>query len=68
MEKRSGSSIIDTELGSKVKEEAHGWGTPIIEAPKGRRDKFGEPHFKGAAPDQIVVILKAREPATRVSL
>jgi hypothetical protein len=46
-----------------VTEQADGWGTPIIEAPKGRRDEFVEPHFKGAAPDQVVVILKAREPA-----
>ena len=28
-----------------VKEQANGWGTPIIEAPKGRRDEFVEPHF-----------------------
>jgi hypothetical protein len=46
-----------------VKEQADGWGTPIIEAPKSRRDEFVEPYFKGAAPDQVVVILKAREPA-----
>ena len=46
-----------------VKQQADRWGTPIIEAPKGRRDEFVEPHFKGAAPDQVVVILKAREPA-----
>jgi hypothetical protein len=45
-----------------VKEQA-GWGAPIVEAPKGRRDEFVEPHFKGAAPDQLVLILKAREPA-----
>jgi hypothetical protein len=30
---------------------------------KGRRDDFVEPYFKGAGPDAIVVILKAREPA-----
>jgi hypothetical protein len=46
-----------------VKERAEGWGVPIVEAPKGRRDEFVEPHFKDAKPDQIVVILKAREPA-----
>ena len=33
---------------------------PIVEAPKGRRDEFVEPYFKGAKPDQVVVILKAR--------
>jgi hypothetical protein len=46
-----------------VKERAAGWSTPIVEAPKGRRDKFVDPYFKGATADQIVVILKAREPA-----
>src|SRR5215472_5339354 len=46
-----------------VKEQADGWEAPIVEAPKGRRDEFVEPYFKGAKPDQVVVILKAREPA-----
>ena len=36
---------------------------PVLEAPKGRRDEFVEPYFKGAEPDQAVVVLKAREPA-----
>ena len=36
---------------------------PMIEAPKGRRDDFVDPYFKGAKPDAVVVILKAREPA-----
>jgi hypothetical protein len=30
---------------------------------KGRRDEFVEPYFRGAGPDQVVIILKAREPA-----
>jgi hypothetical protein len=46
-----------------VKEQADKWNAPIVEAPKGRRDEFVEPYFNGAKPDQIVVILKAREPA-----
>src|SRR5438128_4643789 len=46
-----------------VKENADKWNAPIVEAPKGRRDEFVDPYFKGAKPDQIVVILKAREPA-----
>jgi hypothetical protein len=46
-----------------VKEQAGEWNAPIVEAPKGRRDEFVDPYFKGARPDQIVVILKAREPA-----
>src|SRR5215813_5697436 len=37
-------------------------GAPDCRGPKGRRDDFVEPHFKGARPDQVVVILKAREP------
>lgn len=36
---------------------------PIVETPKGRRDEFVDAYFKGAEPDAIVVILKAREPA-----
>ena len=46
-----------------VKEEADRWNAPVVEAPKGRRDEFVEPYFRGAEPDQVVVILKAREPA-----
>src|SRR5438309_10286854 len=48
---------------SWVTENADKWNAPIVEAPKGRRDEFVDPYFKGAKPDQIVVILKAREPA-----
>src|SRR5271167_708228 len=36
---------------------------PVVEAPKGRRDDFVDPYFKGAGPDAVAVILKAREPA-----
>jgi len=39
------------------------WGVPIVEAPRGRRDEFVDPYFRRAKPDQVVVILKAREPA-----
>jgi hypothetical protein len=46
-----------------VKNRAQKWGAPILEAPKGRRDEFVEPYFRRAQPDQIVAILKAREPA-----
>jgi hypothetical protein len=35
----------------------------IIEAPQGRRDDFVDPYFHRAKPDEVVVILKAREPA-----
>ena len=46
-----------------VKGQSDKWNAPIVEAPKGRRDDFVEPYFTGARPDQVVVILKAREPA-----
>ena len=46
-----------------VKDQADKWKAPIVEAPKGRRDEFGDAYFKSAKPDQVVVILKAREPA-----
>jgi hypothetical protein len=36
---------------------------PVLEAPKGRRDEFVEPYFKDAKPDEVVAVLKAREPA-----
>jgi hypothetical protein len=36
---------------------------PVVEAPKGRRDEFVDPYFKRAKADQVVVIIKAREPA-----
>src|SRR5580700_2123648 len=36
---------------------------PVLEAPKGRRDEFVEPYLKGAKPDEVVAVLKAREPA-----
>jgi hypothetical protein len=44
------------------------WGIPILEAPEGnddesRRNKFVEPYFQNAKPNQVVAVLKAREPA-----
>src|SRR6201998_2790684 len=46
-----------------VKERAAKRNIPIVEAPKGRRDEFVDPYFERAKPDQVVAILKAREPA-----
>jgi hypothetical protein len=46
-----------------VKNRSQKWDAPILEAPEGRRDEFVEPYFRRAQPDQLVVILKAREPA-----
>ena len=31
-----------------VKGQAEKWNAPIVEAPKGRRDEFVEPYFRGA--------------------
>jgi len=43
---------------------ARDWGAPIVQPPAGRRrDDFVEPYFRRAEVDQVVVILKAREPA-----
>jgi hypothetical protein len=39
------------------------WGAPILEAPEGRRDDFVDHYFRRAEHDQVVAILKAREPA-----
>ena len=39
------------------------WNAPILEAPEDRRDKFLDPYFRRAHPNQIVAIVKAREPA-----
>jgi len=46
-----------------VKNRSEKWGVPLLDAPQGRRDEFVEPYFRHAQPDQLVVILKAREPA-----
>lgn len=46
-----------------VKGRAQKWDCPIVEAPPGRRDDFVAPYFQRAKDDQVVVIIKAREPA-----
>jgi hypothetical protein len=46
-----------------VKNRAAAWDVPVLDAPDGRRDDFVAPYFKRAKPDEVVVILKAREPA-----
>jgi hypothetical protein len=46
-----------------VKNRCQKWGAPILDAPEGRRDDFVDPYFKHANKDDVVVILKAREPA-----
>src|SRR6266851_2110862 len=46
-----------------VQNRSQKWDAPILEAPEGRRDDFVESYFRHAKPDQVVLILKAREPA-----
>jgi hypothetical protein len=54
---------IATQYQRWVEAHAKTWGASIVEAPAGRRDDFVEPYFRRATPDQIVVIVKGREPA-----
>ncbi len=54
---------IAEQFANWVKNRCQKWGAPLLEAPDGRRDDFVDRFFRGAKPDQVVVILKAREPA-----
>ncbi len=54
---------IATQFHNWVTNRSKKWGVPILEAPDGRRDEFVLPYFKGAKADQVVCIIKAREPA-----
>ncbi|MBM4085842.1 MAG: hypothetical protein FJ272_13725 [Planctomycetes bacterium] len=51
-----------------VKNRSEKWGAPIVEPPSGegdesRRDRLLDAYFQNAKPNQVVAILKAREPA-----
>src|SRR6516162_3817665 len=46
-----------------VKNRCQKWGAAILDAPAERRDDFVDPYFKHAKKDEVVAILKAREPA-----
>jgi hypothetical protein len=46
-----------------VERSAKKWGADIVGDPENRRDDFVEPYFRNASPDQLVVIIQAREPA-----
>src|SRR3981189_621800 len=51
-----------------LKNRSEKWAARIVEPPddngaESRRDKFVEPYFQNAKPNQVVAILKAREPA-----
>jgi len=55
---------IATQYHNWVKNRSQKWGVPIQQDPPGRRDDFVERYFQTAQPDQVVAIIKAREPAT----
>ena len=55
---------IATQYHNWVKNRSQKWGLPIQEDPPGRRDDFVARYFRRAQPDQVVAIIKAREPAT----
>ena len=55
---------IATQYHNWVKNRSQKWGVPIQEDPPGRRDDFVARYFRRAQPDQVVAIIKAREPAT----
>src|SRR5271156_2527825 len=46
-----------------LKNRCEKWGVSVLDAPEGRRDDFVDPYFKQAKTDEVVVVLKAREPA-----
>ena len=53
---------IATQFHNWVKNRSQKWGTPILDDPGLRRDKLMDSYFKQARADQVVCILKAREP------
>ena len=54
---------IATQYHRWVEAQAKTWGAPIVKAPTSRRDKFVDPYFRRPKSDQVVVIVKGREPA-----
>ena len=54
---------IATQFQNWVINRSKKWGAPILDVPEGRRDDFVLPYFTAAKPDQVVCILKGREPA-----
>jgi hypothetical protein len=66
---REGQRVTRNELGgiaeqykNWVTNRSQKWNAPVLEAPANRRDKFLDPYFDNAKPDQVVAIVRAREP------
>ena len=55
---------LATQYHNWAKNRSQKWGVPIQEDPPGRRDDFVDRYFRRAQCDQVVAIIKAREPAT----
>ena len=54
---------IATQFHNWAKNRSQKWNVPILEPPDGRRDEFVESYFKRAKANDVVCIIKAREPA-----
>jgi hypothetical protein len=54
---------IATQFHNWVVNRSQKWGAPILEAPQSRRDEFIKPYFRKAKANQVVAIVKGREPA-----
>jgi hypothetical protein len=53
---------IATQYHNWAKNRSQKWRVPIQKDPPGRRDDFVDRYFRRAQPDQVVAIIKAREP------
>lgn len=54
---------ISSQYHNWVKNRALHWDAPVLDPPDGRRDEFVDRYFRCAQPDEVVAIVKAREPA-----
>src|ERR1700719_466365 len=52
-----------TQFQNWVVNRSQKWNAPILETPEDRRDKFLDPYFRNAKANQVVAIVKHREPA-----
>ncbi len=54
---------VATQFQNWVVNRSQKWGAPILETPEDRRDKFLDPYFRHAKPNEVVAIVKGREAA-----